>query len=424
MQFKVPQDVQQADRIVAFLTLPQLIICIIGFAIAYGVYAALNNQGLPIVFWLPPVLLIGALTLAFAFLKIANLPFHYYLALLIERFMTPSKRVWVKGGDRVISEENYVSPEEKKGEEKAKKLSELQQQKEEKLQNISEITDILDTLKKEPEPEVLKEIDTTDDKALLQKAFLDESPSPNLNTPASEQKTEIENSILSKEPTKEPTKSELISPAPSTDDSIPKKKRKRRRRRKKKTGNQSPNGAPASTANAAPVPPKEAPAEPNQPKQEAAPSNLPPEAPAVPSWLEEKPNLEEKPATKPVENIPVPSEPIVKSEPEAEPAPVEIKEPEPEELLEAPATEELLEAPEPELDLPAPEEELELSAPQEQPTPSEKPAEETGSSLTNPTNSTVPPVPTPPPPKTIQIEETFTPDELKQGQVIKIPKSK
>jgi len=420
MQFKVPQDVQQADRIVSFLTLPQLIICIIGFAIAYGVYAALNNQGLPLVFWLPPVLFIGALTLAFAFLKIANLPFHYYLALLIERFMTPSKRVWVKGSDRVITEEAYVSPEEKKNEEKAKKLNELQQQKEEKLQNISQITDVLDTLKKEPEPEVLKEIDTTDDKELLQKAFLDESP--NIKASAPEQKTEMKSEVPAEETVNEPSKPEIIPSAPSTNESMPKKKRKRRRRRKKKSGNQLPTAASAPAANAAPTTTKEATAEPVKPKQE--------EAPAVPTWLEEKSATltTDQQETRAVSTTPSPApepEPLATPEPTTVPEPVASETPsaldgiateKTEELLEAPEPEELLEAPEEELDLPAPEEELELSAPQKEPSSSEKPAEETEFSPTSPT------IPTTPPPKTIQIEETFTPDELKQGQVIKIPK--
>ncbi|MDZ4216954.1 MAG: PrgI family protein, partial [Candidatus Gracilibacteria bacterium] len=72
MQFKVPQDVQQADRIVWFLTLPQLIICVVGGAISYAIYAALSNQGASTIFWLPPVILTILTTVAFAFIKIAN----------------------------------------------------------------------------------------------------------------------------------------------------------------------------------------------------------------------------------------------------------------------------------------------------------------------------------------------------------------
>ena len=44
MQFKVPQDVQRADRIVGPLTLRQLIICGIGFTISYGIYTVLGRD--------------------------------------------------------------------------------------------------------------------------------------------------------------------------------------------------------------------------------------------------------------------------------------------------------------------------------------------------------------------------------------------
>ena len=153
MQFKVPQDVQQADRIVAFLTLAQLIICVVGFGFAYAVYTILYRQGLPGVLWFPPVAFIGLLTAAFAFLKIANLPFHRYLIILLERIVTPSKRMWVKGMDRVVVDENYVEPEELKAKEAQKKVEAAQTEKEESLKNVGDITDMLDTLKKaEPPP--------------------------------------------------------------------------------------------------------------------------------------------------------------------------------------------------------------------------------------------------------------------------------
>lgn len=182
MQFKVPQDVQQADRIVWFLTLPQLIICVVGFAMAYGVYSILNQQGLPLIISLPPVILIGMITAAFAFLKIANLPFHRFLALLIERFITPSKRVWVKGADRVTSDKNVLSKEEKAEKKKKNEQEQLLEQKSEKLKSIEELTQKIDTKdvpKPEQPPEELKEVDNTTDEGLLQKAFVDkDSPMP------------------------------------------------------------------------------------------------------------------------------------------------------------------------------------------------------------------------------------------------------
>jgi hypothetical protein len=284
MQFKVPQDVQQADRIVAFLTLPQLIICVIGFAVSYGVYAALNNQGLPMIIWLPPIMVIGGLTLAFAFLKIANLPFHQYLALLIERFITPSKRVWVKGGDRVINDEVYVSAEDKKTGEKTKKMNELQQQKEEKMQNISEITDILDTLKKEPvkKEAALEKIDQADDKELLKTAFLDEKKQP-VKSPET-----VEDKIVSlSQLPKVETPAKIVT-APKNGSEIPadpeKKKRRRKRRRKKKPAEQN------QTVQSVPAPAPAAKIEPTTPKKEVPTTTERTQKaePALPSWLKEE----------------------------------------------------------------------------------------------------------------------------------------
>lgn len=179
MQFKVPQDVQQPDRIVWFLTLRQLIICIIGFAFAYAVYTALNKQQLPIVFWFPPVLIIGAITAAFAFLKIANMPFHVFLAVTIERFLTPSKRVWIKGADRVIDEGTYVSPEELREKAKKEQAHADLAAKEEQLGKIGEITNVIDVLKqKKEEVAPLKAIDHTQDEKLLEQAFFPKKIEP------------------------------------------------------------------------------------------------------------------------------------------------------------------------------------------------------------------------------------------------------
>jgi hypothetical protein len=316
MQFKVPQDVQQADRIVAFLTLPQLIICVIGFAVSYGVYAALNNQGLPMIIWLPPIMVIGGLTLAFAFLKIANLPFHQYLALLIERFITPSKRVWVKGGDRVINDEVYVSAEDKKTGEKTKKMNELQQQKEEKMQNISEITDILDTLKKEPvkKEAALEKIDQADDKELLKTAFLDEKKQP-VKTPET-----VEDKIVSLSQLPKVEAPAQIVTAPKNGSEIPadpeKKKRRRKRRRKKKPAEQNQNLAPVQSV---PTPAPAAKIEPTTPKKEVPTTTERTQKtePALPSWLKEEASKasapkepEKKPLAEPQLNN---SQPVLKS---------------------------------------------------------------------------------------------------------------
>lgn len=382
MQFKVPQDVQQADRIVAFLTLPQLIICVIGFAIAYGVYTALNSRGLTIVFWLPPVLVIGGLTISFAFLRIANLPFHQYLALLIERFITPSKRVWVKGSDRVIGEENYVSPEEKKQQELAKKNTTMQTEKEEKLGKIGEITDILDALKKEPEPKPLEEIDQTPDEKLLQKAFLEKIepekervPLPRkVEKPIEEKILEISSVPKPQQPIVKPPVAEVkATPAPTepvTPQAIPsqnipgegmQKKKRKRRRRKKRSGNTSENTPIGTTSNTPVLPPISTPTP-------SAPTTAP-----LPRWLDEKPQPPKEPPK--VETKP--------AEPKTSPAPPVLP---------------ILPVPPIEPSLPAPEEHLALE-------------EEYADA----------PITKEPPTKTAQVSESFTADDLKKGQTIKFP---
>lgn len=95
MQFKVPQDVQRKDTIVWSLTIQQLIICGIGGGIAYALYIQLSKTYFMEI-WLPPVVIISAITLAFAFLKIHNLPFDEFLMHFIEYHILPRQRFWIQ----------------------------------------------------------------------------------------------------------------------------------------------------------------------------------------------------------------------------------------------------------------------------------------------------------------------------------------
>jgi PrgI family protein len=138
MQFKVPQDVQRADRIVGPLTLRQLIICGIGFSIAYGIYTVLGRD-YELITAIIPVIVIALVTIVFAFVKPINLTFEKYILFLIESFILPRKRYWIKGtGDP--SRLSYTPPKSaKKKLGKSIKKSELKKEK-----SISELTDILD----------------------------------------------------------------------------------------------------------------------------------------------------------------------------------------------------------------------------------------------------------------------------------------
>jgi hypothetical protein len=97
MQFKVPQDVQREDRIVGPLTLRQLIMCGIGFSIAYAIYTVLGRD-YELITVLIPVIIIALITVTFAFIKPLNLNFEKYILYALEYyFILPKKRYWLKG---------------------------------------------------------------------------------------------------------------------------------------------------------------------------------------------------------------------------------------------------------------------------------------------------------------------------------------
>ncbi len=103
MQFKVPQDVLRDDKIVAFLTLRQLIICTLGGSITYAMYTSLAKQYFVEV-WLLPVLLSAFITMAFAFIRFHDIPFEKIVLLFIEYNFKPRKRYWQKfQGDVALS---------------------------------------------------------------------------------------------------------------------------------------------------------------------------------------------------------------------------------------------------------------------------------------------------------------------------------
>lgn len=139
MQYKVPQDVQREDTIVGPLTLRQLLILAGGGGIAYATYVALAETYF-IEVWLPPVAIISAITLAFAFLKIHNLPFHRFLMNLLEYKLLPSKRTWIQhAGDPVSTSVTRTASDKKKEEDNSGKK---------KIEDLDEITKILDNKNK------------------------------------------------------------------------------------------------------------------------------------------------------------------------------------------------------------------------------------------------------------------------------------
>jgi len=133
MQYKVPQDVQREDTIIGSLTLKQIGILGIGGGISYAIYITLAKNWM-IEVWLPPTGIVVMITLAFAFLKVHNLPFHIYLMSLIEFNYLPKKRIWIQGAGTP-----FIPPFQEKKEVKKTETAPKKDQR-----SIEELADILD----------------------------------------------------------------------------------------------------------------------------------------------------------------------------------------------------------------------------------------------------------------------------------------
>lgn len=136
MQYKVPQDVQREDTIIGPLTLKQLGMLGIGGAITYAIYISLAKTYFLEV-WLAPVVITGALTLAFTFLKIHSLPFHEFLMHFLEYHILPRNRFWIQGTGYP-----FISPFEDQNTKKAVVVTTTAAKPQKSLE---ELTKVLDT---------------------------------------------------------------------------------------------------------------------------------------------------------------------------------------------------------------------------------------------------------------------------------------
>lgn len=420
MQFKVPQDVQQADRIVSFLTLQQLIMCVVGGGFAYAVYTILHKQGLPAIFWIPPVGVILLLTAAFAFLKIANLPFYRYLIVLIERLIMPSRRVWIKGADRVISDEAYVSPEEQKAKEKEEQSKALIEEKEAQLKGIGSLMNVLETEKGEkdattdaPEKEAeLKEIEETPDEKLLQKAFLEKTTATKKETPedkilkASVQAKPSDSSRRSAMPVAAPPMSATPAAAPAVlaQSVAGKKKRKRKRKRKNLGVMVGVMGGQVQPLPIKPATPPQIPAV--VAKTPGSPLTGPPvQAPAQKTPTVLSP-VAEKPTPAPTTVVPPPKQPVPQIMNDQKEKMTNVQK---EEISNAPVA--------PELEL------TETTTTAIEEVPPEPLVVQEKEELMIPEEPILPPVAEPAKPKSesLQAQGEFTADQLRAGATLKVP---
>lgn len=146
-QFKIPVDVQVEDKIVGPLTLRHLIIIGTGGGIAYFIYVTLQPKYFWEI-WVPPVVIISLLTLAFAFLKIHHMTFFQFIIAWIQYNLLPKKRIWKQNsGTTYIS---IINPPQLKKTPKTKVKSPTNNIS--KQERIQKLTNILDQQKNNQSP--------------------------------------------------------------------------------------------------------------------------------------------------------------------------------------------------------------------------------------------------------------------------------
>lgn len=138
MQYKIPVQIENEDPIFLGLSLRQLAIMMVGFAIAYGIFQSLAPQtGWEIA--LLPSGVIAGITVAVAIFKYNEMTFVPFILSLVRINIFPRERNWQSGIDSFWSIDVWflANEQQKKTEnidmaEKIDTMSELQ----EKLKNI------------------------------------------------------------------------------------------------------------------------------------------------------------------------------------------------------------------------------------------------------------------------------------------------
>lgn len=94
MQYKVPQNVDIEDKVIAGMTLKQFMYLMI----AGGIILVLKYifVGAISFLFLPVALIVGCCGAAFAFIKINDRPFEVFVSSAAKTLMNPKKRVWAK----------------------------------------------------------------------------------------------------------------------------------------------------------------------------------------------------------------------------------------------------------------------------------------------------------------------------------------
>ncbi|MEK7644202.1 MAG: PrgI family protein [Patescibacteria group bacterium] len=112
MQFKVPQNVDMADKIIGPLTMAQFLYVIIGGLIDYILLQNLIDTAPGVFFSL--AIPIALFSLAMAFLKINDIPFPRFIQAAILFMSSPKRRIWHKYSEtspvRITTPKQKIQP--------------------------------------------------------------------------------------------------------------------------------------------------------------------------------------------------------------------------------------------------------------------------------------------------------------------------
>jgi len=90
-QFLVPQFIDVENKILGPITVRQFVLIILTVGMLFLFYKSFDFSA-----FLVATLVMLPLTVAFAFLKVNGMPFHYFILNVIQTSMRPGIRVWAK----------------------------------------------------------------------------------------------------------------------------------------------------------------------------------------------------------------------------------------------------------------------------------------------------------------------------------------
>jgi len=137
---KIPQNVQVEDRLIGFVTMRQVFLCLTGGGISYVIWNILKSAGLAttgsgILAWSPL-----AIAAAFAFIRYQNLTLLHMILLFLERGNKPPLRTFGPRTGITMNVEKYYETESTKEQKHPRHSLER-----DKLNNLSSLLDESDT---------------------------------------------------------------------------------------------------------------------------------------------------------------------------------------------------------------------------------------------------------------------------------------